>query len=67
MRKLLILVLVVLIGATAAFAQSAMPAAGGKLTVGLLMVGPYNDHGWSQAHYDGMQYVTAKVPGVDFV
>jgi len=29
---------------------------------GLLMVGPYNDHGWSQAHYDGGLYVEKNVP-----
>ncbi|MEI6876724.1 MAG: BMP family ABC transporter substrate-binding protein [Spirochaetota bacterium] len=40
------------------------PAAGSSLTVGILLVGPYNDHGWSQANYDGLQYVAAKVPGV---
>lgn len=38
-----------------------------KLTIGLLMVGPYNDHGWSQAHYDAIQYVVAKVTGVDMI
>jgi simple sugar transport system substrate-binding protein len=26
-------------------------------TFGLLMVGPYNDHGWSQAHFEAGQYV----------
>ena len=25
--------------------------------VALILVGPHNDGGWSQAHYDGMQYV----------
>jgi simple sugar transport system substrate-binding protein len=34
---------------------------------GLLMVGPYNDHGWSQAHYDAGLYVEEKVPGVKMV
>ena len=31
------------------------------------MVGPYNDHGWSQANYDGLQYVLGKVPGTKLV
>lgn len=35
-----------------------------ELTFGLLMVGPYNDKGWSQAHFDGAGYAEAKVPGV---
>src|SRR5215831_4236722 len=25
--------------------------------VALILVGPHNDGGWSQAHYDGLQYV----------
>ncbi|MEJ5348588.1 MAG: BMP family ABC transporter substrate-binding protein [Desulfosoma sp.] len=30
---------------------------------GLLLVGPYNDKGWSQAHYDAGLYVERTVPG----
>ncbi len=30
---------------------------------GLLLVGPYNDRGYSQAHYDGGKYVEKMVPG----
>ena len=48
-------------------AKGTLPAAGTSLTIGLVMVGPYNDHGWSQANYDGLQYVTAKVPGTKLV
>lgn len=33
------------------------------LTFGVILVGPKNDHGWSQAHYEGAQYVQAKLPG----
>ena len=49
------------------FAQSAPAAAGSNLTIGLLMVGPYNDHGWSQATFDGVQYAAKKIPGVKVV
>jgi len=63
----LVLLLVALAVASTAFAQSAMPAAGKSLTVGLLLVGPYNDQGWSQAHYDAMQYVVSKVSGVKMI
>ncbi len=28
---------------------------------GMLLVGPYNDHGWSQAHYEAGQYVENKL------
>ena len=34
---------------------------------GLLLVGPYNDHGWSQAHYDAGLYVEKKVPGTKMI
>jgi simple sugar transport system substrate-binding protein len=30
---------------------------------GMLLVGPYNDKGYSQAHYEGGKYVEEKVPG----
>jgi len=30
----------------------------------MLMVGPFNDRGWSQAHYDAGLYVESKLPGV---
>jgi len=38
-------------------------ASGKGLTFGMLMVGPYNDHGWSQAHYEGGRYVEKQIPG----
>jgi simple sugar transport system substrate-binding protein len=65
--KILMMAVLAIVVGTAAFAQSAPPAAGSPMTIGLLMVGPYNDHGWSQANYDGMQYVLAKVPGTKLV
>src|SRR3990170_2283615 len=42
--------------ATAAPATEA-PAPAEPFIFGMLLVGPYNDHGWSQAHYDAGQYV----------
>jgi simple sugar transport system substrate-binding protein len=42
---------------------TASPAATGKdLTVGMVIVGPKNDAGWNQAHYDGMQDVVKQFP-----
>ena len=38
-------------------------AADKGLTFGMLLVGPYNDHGWSQAHYEGGRYVEEKIAG----
>jgi len=33
----------------------------------MLFVGPYNDHGWSQANYEGGTYVEAKLPGAKMI
>ena len=30
---------------------------------GMVLVGPYNDHGWSQAHYEAGQYLVQKLGG----
>lgn len=42
-------------------------AAADDFSFGLLLVGPYNDRGWSQAHYDAGRYVEAKMPGVKMI
>lgn len=34
---------------------------------GLLLVGPYNDRGYSQAHYEGGKYVEKTVPGTQMI
>jgi simple sugar transport system substrate-binding protein len=38
-------------------------AADKTYTFGLLLVGPYNDHGWSQAHFEAGKYVEKMIPG----
>lgn len=45
---------------------SANPTGEADFTVGMVIVGPKNDAGWSQAHYDAMETVVKKVPGVKF-
>ncbi|MEE4355841.1 MAG: BMP family ABC transporter substrate-binding protein [Desulfococcaceae bacterium] len=52
--------LVFLTGAGAALAAD-------SFTFGLLLVGPYNDHGYSQAHYEGGKYVEEKIPGTRMI
>ena len=34
---------------------------------GLLLVGPYNDHGWSQAHFEAGKYVEKMIPGTQMI
>ena len=36
-------------------------------TFGLLMVGPYNDQGWSQANYEAGKYVLSELPDANMV
>ena len=52
---------------TAAPAQPTAAAGGNGFTFGIIMVGPYNDHGWSEAHYVGGQYAETKVPGAKMI
>ena len=54
---------------TAAPAQpTAVPAQPTTAPVkfGIVLIGPYNDHGWSEAHYIAANYVKSKIPGSDF-
>jgi simple sugar transport system substrate-binding protein len=45
----------------------AASAADKPFVFGMLLVGPYNDRGWSQAHYDAGLYVERKLPGVKMI
>jgi basic membrane protein A len=36
----------------------------GKFNVAFVLIGPHDDGGWSQAHYDGLTYVEKNVPNV---
>jgi len=43
------------------------PAGSKDFIFGILMVGPYNDKGWSQAHYEAGHYVEEQVPGTKMI
>lgn len=43
------------------------PAESGNFIFGMLLVGPYNDHGYSQAHYEAGLYVQEKLPGSEMI
>jgi simple sugar transport system substrate-binding protein len=45
-------------------AQAAAPA---SLTFGVVLVGPYNDHGWSEAHYTAGKFVEQNLPGAKMI
>ncbi len=38
-----------------------------ELLFGLVLVGPKDDHGWSEAHHVAAEYAMERVPGSDFV
>ncbi len=58
---LLILAAVVLGGVVPAVAQ------GDEFIFGVILVGPKDDHGWSQAHYEAGLYVEENVPGAKMI
>jgi simple sugar transport system substrate-binding protein len=46
---------------------TAAPVVAKPITIGMILVGPYNDSGWSQATYEGGQYAVSKVPNTKLV
>lgn len=42
-------------------ACSSGDAVDGDFQIGLIMVGPRDDHGWNEAHWDGVQYAAEKM------
>jgi simple sugar transport system substrate-binding protein len=55
-------------GAKATAAATGTGAAAAGYKVGMVMVGPYNDKGWNQAHYDSIKAVTDKMGiGLEYV
>jgi simple sugar transport system substrate-binding protein len=43
------------------------PAPAEEFVFGVVLVGPKNDHGWSQAHFEGGQYVEQNMPGARMI
>ena len=46
---------------------STIPVPEEPFVFGMLLVGPYNDHGWSQAHYEAGEYVVEMGSNLEFV
>lgn len=53
--------------ATEAPTATEAPASAEPFLFGMLLVGPYNDNGWSTATYVGAQYVESKLPNTKFI
>jgi simple sugar transport system substrate-binding protein len=52
--------------APAAATSTSAPSAG-EYTFGILLVGPYNDHGWSESTLSGAQYAEKNLPGLNLL
>ncbi|MEW6092615.1 MAG: BMP family ABC transporter substrate-binding protein, partial [Chloroflexota bacterium] len=44
-----------------------MTPLGDEFTFGIVLVGPYNDHGWTQAHYEAGLYIEENIPGATMI
>jgi len=54
-------------GLLLAACQPTSPTADGdRFTVGMILVWSYNDAGWNQSNYEGMQTVAEKIPKSNF-
>ncbi len=58
-----ILFSIMVVGSLVLAACGAAQTSSAPLTFGMVLVGPQNDHGWSQAHYEGGQYVESNLAG----
>ena len=65
-KILLVAAFIVLMGIALSACASPVPTPG-PAKFGIVLVGPYNDHGWSEAHFLGANYVKSKLPGSDFI
>lgn len=61
-RKLSLLVFLIFVAAAIA-----PVTAQDEFVFGMVLVGPKDDHGWSQAHFEGGQYVERNIPGARMV
>lgn len=50
-----------------AWASGVRTESDGEFVFGMVLVGPKNDHGWSQAHYEGGLFVEEHMPGASMV
>ncbi len=37
----------------------------GKFNVAMVLIGPHDDGGWSQSHYEGLQYIQENIPNIN--
>jgi len=47
--------------------ESAKAPEAAPFVFGVILVGPYNDHGWSEAHYAAGKYIESKIPNAKMI
>lgn len=62
-KSLFLIVLMLALGALVIVPATAQ----NDFVFGMVLVGPQNDQGWSQAHFEGGQYVEENVPGARMI
>ncbi|MGB3716689.1 MAG: BMP family ABC transporter substrate-binding protein [Candidatus Promineifilaceae bacterium] len=62
-RKYLLMALLLVLMLAVSACGGDEEADGEDVAFGMILVGPKNDHGWSQAHFEGGQYVEENLPG----
>ncbi len=69
MLKRIVLCLIAIAFISSVFFVNPGPVSAGEkpFVFGILLVGPYNDHGWSQAHFEAGEYVEKRVPGTKMI
>ncbi len=59
----LVMVIGMLVAACGGAATASPTPLAEEFVFGMILVGPANDHGWSQAHYEAGLYVEQQIPG----
>jgi simple sugar transport system substrate-binding protein len=62
-KKGTVLLILVTLIAGGIITAAPLASAQDEFIFGVVLVGPKDDHGWSQAHYEAAEYVEANVPG----
>ena len=66
-RKAVVLSLALALVLGGVVAAAPRVSAQDEITFGVILVGPKDDHGWSQAHYESGRYVEENLPGAKMI
>ena len=66
-RKAIVLSLALALVLSGVIAAAPRASAQDEITFGVILVGPKDDHGWSQAHYEAGRYVEENLPGAKMI